>query len=261
MRDATTLWRAIAAPPRAGLFVALLALVILVAKIAYLATIPEWFERADEYGHLVQDILVATIAAYIFFLFTVQLPAVEEKLLVGPSIAMLADHIAGLAQRFLYQVNFELNAKDGKAALPQPLTLAVVTDLFTRIVPNREPTRVPVYDVTRESVVKLTWIQILIGQNSQCLANIDQLWRYARFLDPELARHLDALRLSAMTRILSTVRDLNANAISRVLNNPDLSVFAEPYFQYYEQAGSLQSYCEQFRNRYGIAAIYPPPLG
>lgn len=56
-----SLWRGVAAPPRAGLPVAIVALFLLIAKIGWFNSMPEWFNRADEYGRVFQDILVATI--------------------------------------------------------------------------------------------------------------------------------------------------------------------------------------------------------
>jgi hypothetical protein len=256
VRDAGKgLWRGLLAPPRAAVLVAVAALIILVVKIGYLNAIPEWFDHADEYGQVVQDILEATVAAYVFFLISIQLPAVREKRLVGPSVAMLADQIAQVALRFLLQVNDELNAQNGVSALPQPVTLKVVADLFSRIPPNGEP-RVPIYDVKAPGVVRLSWMGILTAQNTQCLDYIDQLWRYSRFIEPELATHLDALRFSLMSRFLQPFRGQSADTVYRVFNNPDLSVLAKPYFQYHEEALGLQAYCEQFRRAYGIGGMY-----
>jgi hypothetical protein len=197
------LWRAILAPPHAAPLVAIIAVAVLGVKIGYLNQIPEWFSRADEYGHVVQDLLVATMAAYIFFLLTVQLPYVREKRLVGPAVAILVQQIADTGMRFLYQANFELHPGKGSVPMPERVTLEVTKDLFARISPNSIPSRVPVYDTRAIPPVKLTWLRMLIADNTRCLQLIDELWRYARFVDPELAAHLyecrpqlESLRLS-----------------------------------------------------------------
>ena len=91
-----------------------------------------------------QDVLEATVAAYIFFLISIQLPAVREKRLVGPAVAMLTQQIADIAGAgFLYQVNFELHPGVDWAAIPQPVTPDVIKSLFARIAPNEVPQRVP----------------------------------------------------------------------------------------------------------------------
>ena len=252
MREALkTLRMALVAPPISGLILAIASLVILGVKLRYFDNIPEWFGHADEYGHLLQDILVATVAAYIFFLITVQLPAVQEKRDLGPSIAILVSSIVTNAVRFLHQANFELNKKDNTASLPSPVTREFVAALFKRLPTNGEPT-IPNHDIKVNPIKKLTWIQVLAAQNTLCLEHIEDLLRYSRFLEAELVAQLNALRFSRMTRGMNTIRDLSPDPTVMYLSNPDLSVFADEYFEYYGHALELQGYWEQFRNRYGI---------
>jgi hypothetical protein len=160
--------------------------------------------------------------------------------------------------RFLYQVNFELHAGSDAATIPQPVTLEATKELFARISPNATPARLVVYDSKAAPPVKLTWLRMLIADNTLCLQLIDELWRYSRFVDPELAAHLYALRFSGLTRFLATLRNFQSDTVSVVFSNPDLGVVAEPYLAYYQEAMKLQSYGERFRAAFGISATYQP---
>jgi hypothetical protein len=245
-----SLWLGVAAPPRAGLAVAIVALFLLIVKIVWLNSVPEWFNRADEYGRVFQDILIATIAAYIFFYFTVQLRAVEEKRLVGPSIAMLIAQTAQTGMRFLFQVSDELHSP-----MPQPVTLESVTDLFVKVPTHGQP-RVPIYDLTASGLKKLSWIEILRSQVTQCLDYIDQVGRYSRFIEPELQNRLDAIRQSQLARFLRSLPP--PYTVSSIFSNDNLSATASAYHAYYEQARELLDYGERFRRRYGIDATFQP---
>jgi hypothetical protein len=246
-----SLWLGVAAPPRAGLTVAIVALVLLIAKIAWFNSIPEWFNHADEYGRVLQDVLIATIAAYIFFYFTVQLPAVEEKRLVGPSVAMLIDATAQTAMRFLFQIRDELHS-----ASQQPVTLENVTDLFLKVPTHGQPKTTAICAFTATGLRNLSWIEILQSQVTQCLDYIDQIGRYSRFIEPELQYRLDAIRQSQLARFL---RSLPAPyTVSSIFSNDNLSATAPAYHAYYEQARELLDYGERFRRRYGIDATFQP---
>jgi hypothetical protein len=51
-------------------------------------------------------------------IISIQLPAVREKRLVGPAVAILADQIAQIAMRFVYSVNFDLRAARATSSDP-----------------------------------------------------------------------------------------------------------------------------------------------
>ena len=225
---------------------------VLLLKILWLDQIPAWFPRVHELGVLTENVLTATVAASVFFVISYQLPLVVEKMAVGPTIAMLADQVVQYAARFLYEVNRSLNAKDGKAALAQPVTEQTVADLFKRISPNDAS---PMWDTQTFAVV--SWLSTMVEQDTQCRGFIDQIWRYARFIDSELAALLDGIQFSQHAASLRSLKEIGRLAGDLKLGNTDMADFAPAYFQCYQQAMRLQEYCTRFRAKYEIGVTFP----
>jgi NADH:ubiquinone oxidoreductase subunit K len=69
-------WIALRTTPRILWAIGIAGLVYLLTKIFIFDSIPEIYCRAVEVGHVAQDLVEATIAALIFFVFSIQLPIV-----------------------------------------------------------------------------------------------------------------------------------------------------------------------------------------
>src|SRR5271156_4803316 len=79
-------------------------LVLLVIQVLWFDTIPAIFPQAPAIGNVVESLLGANVAAYIFFVISYQLPQVIERNRVGPTIADLADTVANRVIGFLQMV-------------------------------------------------------------------------------------------------------------------------------------------------------------
>jgi hypothetical protein len=235
-------------------FVAFGSAIVLLLKILWLDQIPAWFGRAHELGVLTENVLTATVAASVFFVISYQLPLVVERMAVGPTIAMLADQVVQHVAKFLYAVNHSLNAKDGTATLAQPVTEQTVADLFKRISPNDAS---PMWDTQTFAVV--SWLSTMVDQDVQCRGSIDQIWRYARFIDSELAALLDGIQFSRHAASLHSLKEIGRLAGDLKLGNDNMADFAPAYFQCYQQAMRLQEYCTGFRAKYGIGVTRHSP--
>jgi hypothetical protein len=247
MRSTKLICSIFSATPAVVHWVACISIVVLLMKVLWLDAMPEAFSHAHELGHLTQDILVATVAAYIFFLISYQVPLVLERRAVGPTIAMLGDQVVETTMRFLVGVNYSLDAKDGGASLPDPVTEEFVLKLFSKISPNAMS---PIWEAGTLAIV--SWLRTMMDQDLQCRSYLDQIWRYSRFIDSELAGLLEEIRFSQHSRSLNFWRGEGAG----MAGNADMSAWAGAYYRYYQGALRLQEYLMRFRARYGISATY-----
>jgi hypothetical protein len=164
---------------------------------------------------------------------------------------MLTQRVASSLLGVLSMLDFQINAKDGRSTLPQPVTLEVVTKIFSQIDPNGK-------SISSDLMGRpVSWLGYMIEESSNCLNGIDQVWRYARFIDAELATLLDNIRLSQhaamMTRFKSYQEALpSVRGGAMTFQNPDMSVWADPYYMCYQSALLLQQYCVRFRRLYAI---------
>jgi hypothetical protein len=231
-------------------WVAFGSLLTLIAKILWLNGLPEEFAHAHELGLVAQDILAATVAAYIFFELSYQLPLVLERRAVAPTIAMLSDQVVESVVTFLYAVNNVVNGKIEAAVLPEKVTEQFVEELFAQISPNMAS---QIWE-TRTLAV-LSWLDGMIDQDLQCQRYIDQIWRYSRFIDAELAALLEDIRFSQHSRSLGFWKQVNGDRPLKA-GNADMTAWADAYFRYYQLGLRLRDYCRKFRATYGISATY-----
>jgi hypothetical protein len=165
-----------------------------------------------------ENLLAATVAAYIFFLISYQLPQTLERKAVGPSIAILTDRVVQSVVTVLFMLHFRVNAVEGRATLPDPVTEDFVTTLFKFIAPNSN-------SISHDALGKpLTWFTYVIDESAKCLDCIDQVRRYARFIDAELAARLDDVRLSQHVAMMARMREYRSVAIGGgqvMLDNPE----------------------------------------
>lgn len=116
VRDSTQILEAtLKTTPTVVNWVAAISFALLLSKILWLNAIPELFRHGYDLGQLTENILAATLAAYVFFLISYQLPQTLERRAVGPSIAMLAERVVQSLVNVLFMLNHYVNAIDGKA--------------------------------------------------------------------------------------------------------------------------------------------------
>ena len=236
---------AVKTTPPALTYIAGVLLAFLVAKILYFDGIPEAFPRAYEFGRLTQNLFEATIAAYIFFVLSYQLPLVIERQRVGPVIAYLTEYAAAYVTAFL-SLSYRVRTPEslGKA-LPRDLgSIDTVTRLFESLAPN-ELIGAVIDEATGNNA---TWLQEMVAREDRSRELIDQVWRYARFIDSDFAKLLSDVQLSEFHDLLHRVY------IPRIapLANANLGTMASTYCSYYKAALRLSEYCKKFRKTYKI---------
>src|SRR6202030_1407924 len=100
------------------------------------------------------------------------------------------------------------------------VTLEMVRELFG----NTEP-----YADSREMVpgtdTWLPWIHALVLYRDAFCDCIGQIYRYSRFIDPELSSLLDAIEFSAFSTAVRMLKDLVPEAGKTKYGNPTLEVY------------------------------------
>lgn len=210
-------------------------LAVLLVKILWLNFLPELFPRASVIGDLVENILAATVAAYVFFVISYQVPQVIERRRIGRSIVQLAYSVS----RNVYGIYISMC--DPPEIRLNDVTVDTVLERFRSVPPNA-PSR-----IMGPNMRPLIWIQVLIDYTNRFCDDISKTWRYSRFIDPELAALLDGLEFSSFTRQMQSIAGLSAK-----VGNPSLEVWATAYFECYEHARALAMYCDGYVKLYGL---------
>ena len=230
MGTAKNIWIATTTTPKTLWAIAIGVLAFLFAKIYVFDVMPAAFPGAREIGRLFQNLGEATLAALIFFVFSYQLPYVVEQQRVGRIIIQLINNVVDLVIQPLQRVYIHVEGEE------RPLNLPLVTEtLVTAVFEKVEATSVK------------DWLRSLMESDQKCRQNIEQLWRYSRFIDSEIFGLLSQLELSEYSEVLPTFR--------RVLPHgrlPTLTPLATPYFWNFEVAMKLSSASLTLKSRYTI---------
>ncbi len=239
------LWSALRTTPAAITWVGWGCLVVLLVKLWWLNDIPALFNRAPDLGLLVENLLAATVAAYIFFVISFQLPQVVERNRIGPGLARLLEGASNGVMGFLQMIR---GATSGGLLVPEAVTLESVESLFQSVSPN-----LPAPMVRDPLSPRLNWLEAMAEHDTQCRGYIRQTTRYARFLDADLVALLDAIEFSRHVAAMKTVREYVLRAGAPIYN-PDLTAWAENYYECYDAARKVHAYAVEYRRTYGIVS-------
>ena len=231
----TELTAAVRTTPAAVNSLAVVALLILVAKILCLDSLPEIFPNAADFGHQFEELLNAVIAAWIFFIISYQVPQAIERMRVGRAMVRLSYSVSSA----VYQIYVLLG--DPNVDLTK-VDLALVKERFERAAPNASS---PILSVA--TLQPLTWLQVLISQKDLYCEYIDAVWRYDRFVEAELAELLDRIQFSSFSRQMDLIRHAGK------MGNGNLGVWSSAYSDCFVAARDLAAYCDRYRSIYKLS--------
>jgi hypothetical protein len=238
MRDVKILFLAFRTCPAVVTWFGASSLLILLLQVLWLDTIPGAFPQASQIGTVVEGLLAANIAAYIFFMISYQLPQVIEKADVAQTIAQLSERVANRVTGFLQMIK---GSTGGGLLDPESVARSDVEDLFRLVSPSKHA------PMLRSAFgPPLSWAAAMALHDEQCNEYIDRIWRFARFLDSELIAMLNEIENSPHAAGMKDVRELMIRSESTV-TNPDLSVWAANYWACYETARRLAKYTATYR--------------
>jgi hypothetical protein len=245
MKSLKNLWIAVRTTPPALLVLGIAAFVYLVAKIWVFDSMPEIFDHAYEFGRLVQNLLEATVAATVFFVLSFQLPSVIEQQRVGPAVYAFVDLVVARVILAFDRIYRNRPGHTVPAELPLvSITLKLVTEVFESVNPS-DPCNA-LLDIG--SLQAVQWIRSFTMTDQECRQYIDQIWRYGRFVDAEVAALISQIGASQYSRTLQALA-----ATSVPLNSPNLGFLAPSYISVYGKAMRLAKCAEKMRKRYGLA--------
>jgi hypothetical protein len=121
------------------------------------------------------------------------------------------------------------------------ITLKLVSEVFGHINPNDKC--LSVFD--KKTMTHATWIRAFAIANEDCQETIGQLWRYGRYLDPEIAALLSDMEASALSQMLRFFGDIP-------MGDGNLIALAGVYFPLFGTAMRLAECTERLRKRYGL---------
>ena len=216
-------------------------LILLTLKIFWFDTIPAAFVQAHAAGNIAESLLAGNVAAYVFFVISYQLPLVIEKSRVASMIARLCDLAANGVTGFLQMIHGSTN---GGLLNQDEIKKSDVEQLFGSVAPCA---LAPM--ATSALAPPLTWLGAMALHDEQCREYIAQIWRFVRFLEPDLVALLYEIEDSAHTSGMKDVRQYMLRVGVNV-TNADLGSWADNYWACYELAQRLARYSAKYRAMY-----------
>lgn len=207
---------------------------LLIVKLLFLDDIPAPLAAFAALSKLGDDLLTANVAAYLFFLFSVQIPLVHNKVQLGGMLDAQLTTIAHGTTGFLTMVAYS----QGRA-LDEPVTRQTVEDLFAKTDPNAASPMTSGVPLLKT----LTWLQAMARQLELTRPAIERTLRHGRYLDAELFRLLSDIEEAPIVESLrDTLSWANAGA---TLQNKTLSAWADGFWDRYQLDQQLDDYRER----------------
>jgi len=204
----------------------------MVAPIAFLADL----------APLADNLLASTFAAYLFFLLSVQIPAVQDKEHISPYLEKKLSSIARPTTRFLKMV---ANAQG--LTVPPQVTLDAVRELFAKTDPNGMSGR----STGSLEPRRLTWLQAMRADLEDARPLIESTLRRSRYLDGELLALLGEIEDSRLFFALNEV--LVDEAAGARVSDESLKTWATPFWEQYLLEGRVSDYRKRMARRTAIA--------
>lgn len=243
--------------PRFLNWLLLTSLGLLFLKVTVLDNIPALFPKAYDIGQMVNNILIANIAGYIFFLLTAELPKVIEKRNRGKEVLDWAEKVAhniiGFLQMLHYS-NMPHHPGDEKILDIEAVTLAKVNQEFGLVSPTALAPMRNGY-LNGGPAPQLSWLGAMATRDEWSKKDLEKIWKRYPFFDSELSEHLIAIETATHSHQMKGLRDFTLPFIQNggIFQNPDLSTWAQDYYIQYENARELIRYCNAFKALYSIS--------
>jgi hypothetical protein len=228
------IWVAMRTTPLALWLIAVGLLAFLFAKIYRFDSVPELFDHAYEVGRLSQDLSVATLAAFIFFIVSYQLPFVIEQQRVGPHVIDFLRKIADLVKQPIREIHTMVEGENAKLA-DEDVTLDVIVKYFKGI-------SIPKVDF---------WLAKFTETEDKSREYIAAVWRYSRFIDSAVLSVLSKLELSGYPKNLPMYRKVHGPN-----SGGGLDFLAADYHWQFKLAVQLSKLADELQARYTVPTSY-----
>lgn len=235
-------------------WLALISFLGLIVKFGWLDEIPAAFPKANELGIFMNNLLIANIAGYLFYILATEIPRVVGKRINAKEIIYWAEGAANGITGFL-QMAYHSNMGHNPSLPPlldiHAVDLSVVEREFALLNPTSLAPMSPGFKGGQMGAT-YNWLEAMAAHDQQCLDYIGKLWRISSFIESELSALLLQIENSSHSSSMKQARELHIPFIQNggTFQNQDLTVWADNYFESYEIARKIFEYCDRYRKNY-----------
>lgn len=208
---------------------ALASVIALAAKVVLLNDVPERFAYGYEFGLVIERLLGAIVASYIFYLLVVHLREWRAKERLRPYVEKYARSVYRSCDGQLSQ----FTDADGQKLTLDTVTHEQITEKFKQIAPHSQAPM-----VIGQAGTPADWLQLFEYWINRSRASIERVLGQHRFLDPELIALLVAIDDSNHFHFVLEMRGYQ-------FKNADMSVWADPFYEYCAKCRELKNYLHQ----------------
>lgn len=226
------LWTVVKTCPKEISVFGIGALILLFTKALMFNNILVVFPSANSLGVVIDGVLSSIVAAYLFFLISIQAPKVQEHWHINSTIvAKLAQDASAHMTGFL-QFLKDNTTPDGQIVEileKSEVNLDKVNQLFSAVKPNDSSSLTQSW----ENTSPLTFAQAMARYDELCMNHIEKIWRFVNYLDPWLIEFLHRIENSNHSLRMA---DFRTKFHDTQLNKENLAIYACSYFDYYQMA-------------------------
>src|SRR5438094_2686960 len=208
-------WRFLRSTPRAANIFAVGTLLFWAVKAVYLDSLPAAFPHAFELGKVVEGVLAAIIAGWVFYMFFALLPEFRQKNTIYPFILSKVAKIAGDCESLLREIE---RASGEKLSFARS-TEEDLADAFLKIPANSQTTLV------LRSERFATWLELFRYRRDRTRATMRDILNHGHYLDADLAVLLLKVNDNAF---FSVAESMDQHRVA----SPHLGTFTSLFYHY-----------------------------
>jgi hypothetical protein len=234
----------------------LTSLVILFIKVLMLDDVPELFPRAHQLGELINGVLIANIAGYIFYILATEIPKVMDIRNRAHEALYWAESAAYKVTGFLqmvYNNNNETQVHRAPILDRELVDLNFVKEEFAKVSPTA---LAPMANGYKKGTIgpQLNWLGAMVTQERWSKRQRNKIWKRYPFFDSQLSSYLIAIESSRHVVGMKDVKKLILKQIKKggQLENTDLTAWASNYYECYDIARDLLAYTKSFKDKYQL---------
>lgn len=231
-------WRSLRVAPGFTHGIMAVTLAIWIVKATWLDFVPAPNHVLVGLGHVVDGLLSAIIAGYVFFIVFAIYPEYRQRRVIARFLYGRVARIAGDCKGVIDKI--EAASKCGI-----PFWTATEKDVERAFAATATATPPP--GIINDNGSPMTWPGFFMFRYGRTVVAIDELFQQARYLDPELASLLTDIRDAPFYK-------MTAAAVGTPLSNPDLSAWAPGFYKYLKDCRQLIKWHDGNR----VEGVVPP---
>jgi hypothetical protein len=222
--------------PREANVLAFASLVLLLCKYYLFDEVAEIFPGAHKAGLIFESLLASMMSGYIFYFFVEQIKESKEVKIVSPFIVKKAKLVAGQASAQLAEFS-----KKGIIELSlENFSIENINETLKKIVPL---SKAPLVIDRRGTYAH--WLQFLEYYKIRSLEAITKLQNQINYLSPEMSRSIAEIEDCTFFLMLRAMQEHSYS-----VNNPDMTIFSEPFYKYCLLCRELLAHAEEYERKF-----------